>query len=226
MGLPEDAPASIAESLDEATYDAGLLEARQTKALAARPDLLQTQAGKQQAANGTRLARAEFLPTVSLFSSWEADNRNFASHGGNNWTAGASINFNLFDGGAKIARLRESKARELQARAVESQMISAIRLQVREAYLNVGTAQKRLEVMKDASSQAAESLRVTQNRYEEGLATVTDLLRAETARASAEKNSLNAIYDYRLSYAALELATGELSVNSPAVTLQAQRRNP
>jgi outer membrane protein TolC len=50
------------------------------------------------------------------------------------------------------------------------------------------------------------------------MATVTDLLRAETARTSAQKNSLNAIFDYRLGFAAVELATGELAADSQAVT--------
>ena len=35
---------------------------------------------------------------------------------------------------------------------------------------------------------------------------------------SAQTNYLNAVSDYRLSYAALELATGELAADSPAVT--------
>ncbi len=217
MGLPEDSPAPIRGSLSEPSFVAGSLEDRQAKALAARPDYLQAQLGRQQAANGRRMARAEFLPKVNLFSSWEADNQTFATRGGNNWAAGATLNFNLFDGGEKIARLKESKARELQAGALENQMASAVRLQVREAYLNLATAQKRLEVVRGATSQAAESLRITQNRYEEGLATITDLLRVETAKTAAEKNALNAAFDYRLSYAALELATGELSETSAAV---------
>jgi outer membrane protein len=217
MGLPEDAATSIRGSLSEASFAPGSLEERQAKALATRPDYLQARLGRQQAANGMHMARAEFLPKVNLFSAWEADNQTFASRGGNNWAAGATLSFNLFDGGEKIARLKESKARELQAGALESQMASAVRLQVREASLNLASAQKRLEVVKDATSQAAESLRITQNRYEEGLATITDLLRIETAKTAAEKSALNAAFDYRLSYAALELATGELSETSPAV---------
>ncbi len=46
---------------------------------------------------------------------------------------------------------------------------------------------------------------------------ITELLRAENARTSAEKNLLNALFDYRLSYAAMELATGELAADSQAV---------
>ena len=83
--------------------------------------------------------------------------------------------------------MKESKARELQAEALENQMASSVRLQVREAYLNLATAQKRLKVVKDATSLAVESLRITQNRYETGLATMTDLLRVETAKTAAEK---------------------------------------
>jgi hypothetical protein len=37
-------------------------------------------------------------------------------------------------------------------------------------------------------------------------------------RTSAEKSFLNATFDYRIAFAALELATGELAANSPAVT--------
>jgi outer membrane protein TolC len=58
------------------------------------------------------MARAEFLPKVNLFSSWEEDNQTFAARGGNNWAVGATLNFNLFDGGANRARLLAARARE------------------------------------------------------------------------------------------------------------------
>jgi outer membrane protein TolC len=97
-------------------------------------------------------------------------------------------------------------------------MASGVRLQVREAFLNLTTARDRVDVSRSAVSQAEESLRIIQNRYEAGLATITDLLRAETSRTVAQKNALNAVFDYRLSFAALELATGELAADSQAVT--------
>lgn len=217
MGLPEDAPTVIAGDLGERQFEGGKLDERQAKALATRPDLIQARLAREQAVNGMHVARAEFLPKLNLMSSWEVDNQTFASRGGNNWIVGATLNFNLFDGGAKLARLRESKARDLQAEAQERQMTAAVRLQVREAYLNLATAEKRLGVVRDASAQAEESLRITQNRFEAGLATITDLLRAENARTAADRSALNARFDYRLSYATLELATGELSPGSPAL---------
>jgi outer membrane protein TolC len=93
-------------------------------------------------------------------------------------------------------------------------MTAAVKLQVREAYLNLTMEQQRVDVSRQAQLQAEESLPIIQNRYEAGLATITDLLQVETAHTSAQKNHLNALFDYRLSYAALELATSELAPDS------------
>jgi len=127
------------------------------------------------------------------------------------------LNFNLFDGGAGRAQIAESHARERQAEALRAQMASGIRLQVREAWLNLTAAHQRVDVSRDAASQAEESLKILRNRYDAGLLTITDLLSAETAHARAQRDYLNAVYDDRIAYATLELATGELNPGSPAV---------
>ncbi len=220
MGLPEDAATTLASSLKEFTWEAGDLAERQQIALQERPDVREAGLGVERAANGSHMARAEFLPKVNAFGSWEEDNQTFATRGGNNWTAGVALNFNIFDGGANRARLAAAHYRQSQAQAEAAQMTAAVKLQVREAYLNLTTAQQRVEVSRQAQSEAEESLRIIQNRYEAGLATITDLLQVETAHTSARKNYLNALFDYRLSYAALELATGELAPDSPAVKEQ------
>jgi outer membrane protein len=220
MGLSDDADTVIETGLKESSFEAGTLADREQHALTTRPDLREANLGAERAANGSRMARADFLPRLNAFSSWEEDNQTFLTRGGNNWTAGVSLNFNIFDGGSNRARLAAAHYRQTQARAQASQMVAAVKLQVREAYLNLATAQKRVEVSRRAQSEAEESLRIIQNRYEAGLATITDLLQVETAHTNAQKNYLNAEFDYRLSYAALELATGELAADSPAVKEQ------
>jgi len=218
MGLSEDAATTIESGLKQPNFEAGALAERQEHALKSRPDLVEAGLGVERTANESRMAHAEFLPKVNAFGSWEEDNRTFLTRGGNNWTAGVSLNFNVFDGGANRARLAAAHYRQSQAKAQAEQMAAAVKLQVREAYLNLTTAQQRVEVLRQAQSEAEESLRIIQNRYEAGLATITDLLQVETAHESAQKNYLNALFDYRLSYAALELATGELAPDSAAVT--------
>jgi len=220
MGLPEDAATTIESGLKESSYNANTLSERQELALKNRPDLREAALGVEHSANAQHMARAEFLPKVNVFSSWEEDNQTFLTRGGNNWAAGVSVNFNIFDGGANRARLAAARYRQSLAQAQAAQMAGNVKLQVREAYLNLTTAQQRVEVSRQSQSEAEESLRITQNRYEAGLATITDLLQVETAHISAQKNYLNALFDYRLSYAALELATGELGPDSLAVKEQ------
>jgi outer membrane protein TolC len=217
MGVPEDDVSEIQGLLSGTTFEPGTLAARQQQAVALRPDYRESSLAGEKAKSEVTAARTAFLPKFSLFGTLEQDRETFAGHGGNNWMAGASLNFNLFAGGSDRYRLAEARAREHQAGAQHEQMAAMIRLQVREAFLNLAAARERQGVSRDAVSQAVESLRILRNRYESGLATITDLLRAEIMQTTAEKNQLNATYDYRLASAALELATGELSPDSPAV---------
>ena len=218
MGVAEDAPTSTEGKLAEVRVSVGDLATLQLQALKQRPDYHEAQFQAQRAGNSVSLAKKEFLPRLDIMGSWEQDNQTFTTRGGNNWVAGATLTFNIFDGGARRAQIAESKAYQQRAEAMRSQMESSVRLQVREAYLNLNAARQRVEVSLDSAAQAQESLRILRNRYDSGLATIMDVLRAETMRTSAQNNHLNAVYDYRLAFAALELATGELGPNSPAVT--------
>ena len=217
MGVAEDAPSQVQGSLGEAIFQSGTLPERQQRALAARPDYQQLLIGKEKASNAIRKARAEFLPTINAFGAWEVDNQTFAARGGNNWAAGATLNLNVFDGGARQARVAESHARERQAEALRVQVASAIRLQVRQAFLNLTAARERVEVSRESASQSQESLRILEDRYGSGLASITDVLAAETAHTRARCDFLSAVYDYRIAFAGLELATGELAPDSQAV---------
>ncbi|MEJ2007666.1 MAG: TolC family protein [Acidobacteriota bacterium] len=218
MGIPEDTQTTTEGKLSEIKVAVGNLTILQGTALKERPDYLAAELQAENAKNSVGLAKKEFLPRIDMMGSWEVDNQTFATRGGNNWVAGATLTFNIFNGGARRARIAESKAYQTRADAMRSHMESVVRLQVREAYLNLNAARQRVEVSQDSAAQAKESLRILRNRYDSGLATIMDVLRAETMQTSAENNHLNAVYDYRLAFAALELATGELGPNSPAVT--------
>ena len=217
MGVPEDTATQTQGKLAAVQVSIGDLASLQQQALKQRPDYHEAQLQTEKAENSVSLARKEYLPRIDMMGSWEQDNQTFASRGGNNWVAGATLTFNIFNGGARRAQVAESKAYQRRAEAMRSQMESAVRLQVREAYLNLNAARQRVEVSRDSAAQAAESLRILQNRYDAGLVTIMDVLRAETMRTSAQNNHLNAVYDYRLAFAALELATGDLGPDSPAV---------
>jgi outer membrane protein TolC len=203
--------------LARATYPLPSEETLLSELRMRRPDYRRLESEVRQAELEVRARRAQFLPTLSAFAAWEADNPSFTQAGGSNWAAGLSLRWNAFAGGSDAAVLQaarhhmEQKQRQLRA------MESAMALEVHKALVQVRSAEQQVKAMQAAEAQSAESLRILRNRYEAGLATVTDMLSAEAARSAARTALAEAIYRHRLSFAQMEYAAGILSPSSAAM---------
>jgi outer membrane protein len=162
-------------------------------------------------------ARSALYPRVSLRGAFEADRQTFATKGGANWLFGVSLDWNVFNGFADRSRREETEQLITAARAEQKRTDSTVQLQVRRAYADWKAAQERIAVAAAAVAQAEESLRITRNRYQAGLTTVTELLRNETAVLETRTSHLEAVYQQRLAATALELAAGTLSGDSDAL---------
>lgn len=161
--------------------------------------------------------KAEYYPVVSGFAAWETDNPSFVTAGGNNWLAGVSLRWNIFAGGSDSAQIQAATHRLEQKRRQLAALESALRLEIRNALVQTRSSEEQVQVAQAAEKQSEESLRILRNRYDAGLATMTDILSAETSRAAARIASAEAVYRHRLSYAQLEYAAGVLSPTSTAM---------
>ncbi|MCL6565585.1 MAG: TolC family protein [Acidobacteriia bacterium] len=217
MGLPPDAWPEPSESLHELAPLDRDVELWERAALAERPDLRAVELQYQAAASHSRVARADLGPKLHLTASIERDAETLGGPSGTNWMAGVRLDFNLFAGGADRARLAEAEARQRQAERQLEAFRSAVRLELRQAYLEVKAAEKRAAAASGAVEQARESLRIIQNRYEAGLADITELLRAQTAQLEAQTAWLAALHDWHVARAALERAAGRLTAESSIV---------
>ncbi len=110
---------------------------------------------------------------------------------------------------------REQLARENAAKQkIDAQMASTqlhLRFQVSQAHIHRKTAELSLDTARAAMDQSAESLRILKNRYGAGLATITDLLRAEDAERESQSNYWQAVYGNAIAYSELLYATGTLT---------------
>jgi len=214
MGLPIETPIEVTAELKEVRYEAEPQESLLTHALERRPDYLQTVLMQDIARKGVGIARSEFLPQVGLFGSWEADTQTFSQRGGNNWIVGARLHFNLLRGRGDKAQLDEAKATLERSTAMNNFASSAVKLQVKQAALDLETTRQRIDVTKAAISQAEETLRIVQNRYGAGLTTITELLRAQADLTQARTAYFQALYEHRIAKASTELASGSLDEKS------------
>jgi len=219
MGVPVDSLFQPADALAERALPVPVLQEVEKQALANRPDLKRVQSEEAAQRQSVAIAKSSFGPRVNAFAGWEADNPTFvAGGGGNNWLGGVEVQFDLFQGGAKRAELSRERALEERATAMKKAASDEVRLEVRRAYYNLDSARQEVEVTRAAITQAQESLRINQNRYDSGLITITDLLGAEEATRRSQTDYWEAVYRFHTSYADLELASGTLSPQSPVVT--------
>ena len=209
MGAPDQKPCEL-KPIEPRDFPQLPLEQQIATAAKTRPDL--TALGQAQSAQASALgaAKSEYGPRVSAYGNWEEDRGSLGTSGGNNWVAGVQINVDILPFGKRAQVARESAAKQ----RIDAQFASyqqQVRLQVSQAHIHQQTAVLSLETARAAMDQAAESLRILKNRYNAGLATMTDLLRAEDAERQSQTNYWHAVYGNAMAYTELLYAIGTLT---------------
>jgi len=218
MGVPADAQYQPVDPIERPLAPASLAEQEQ-KALATRPDLRRIEAQQSAQELSVAIAKSSFGPRLNAFAGWQLDNPTFfAGGGGNNWVGGIELQVDLFQGGARRATLSRERAIAEKVAALKQAANDAVRLEVRQAYYDQDASRQQVDVARAAIAQAQESLRINQDRYDGGLLTITDLLSAEEAARRSQADYWQTVFQYHVSYANLELASGTLNLQSPVVT--------
>ncbi len=209
MGTPELKPGRL-QPIEARGYPGGDLEQEYAAAIKNRHDLMAVVHAQGAQAMAESAARLAYGPRVNVYGNWEDDRQTLGGTGGNNWVAGVQVSVDLLPFGkrAQLGRERAGKARaDAQLKSYQQQ----VRLQVSQAHIERETAQFSLEAARSATGQAGESLRILKNRYEAGLTTITELLRAGDAERQSEASYWRAVYGNAVAYAQLLFATGMLT---------------
>lgn len=212
MGTSMAQPPSL-KPLEARSYPYGVLADAIASALKTRPDLRALRQQMEARKAAVSAAKSGFGPQVSTYGNWEMDRETFAGNGGNNWVAGVQLNLDVFPL-TKRAGLAQQEAERQRAEAEERSGEEQIRLAVSRAWTAHQTAERIVETARASMQQAAEGLRITQNRYQAGLSTMTDLLRAEDGQRRSQNDYWRAVYGNTVAYADLLYATGALTPDS------------
>jgi outer membrane protein TolC len=188
------------------------LEACTAQALLKRPELNQMLYQKRMAAEMVKLARGAYLPTLAISGAYNywADAFNFKK---NTWQNYYSVNLvlsvPLFNGFATAAQVGQAQALWRELEQTHKGLMDMVRLEVRQAVLNLNQARESLRSLEKNVEQAQESVRIAELNYAQGLATSLDVSSVQVALTQAKTNYSQALFDYVLSLAQLQRATGE-----------------
>ena len=213
LGTPVQTPQRVAGQLTDKQFFPAETDELIRQALQSRPDYARAASAVRSSEEGIRGAKGNYLPRVDFFSSYGMSGRDLTS-GSSDYAVGAGLTFNLFDSG-RGARLDKARAAHSTAAAEQEHLANQIRLDVIQAYQDYVSARERLKVAVRIVTQAQEALRIVQDRYKEGLTTITEVLRAQTAYLRTRLNLISSRYDHYIGYARVLMATGKLTDVTP-----------
>lgn len=178
------------------------------QAIANRGELASAEAARSAAELQLRTARGSLLPRLDAFASWGASGSTFSNRNGDH-TMGLIASIDIFDGG-KYGRIAEARANVEGARAMEAMTRDKVVMETITAWNRENAARQQLAVAAASATQAEAAARIVQDRYENGLTTITEVLRAQTALVGARLSLLAARHQTIVGYAELLRSTGGL----------------
>jgi outer membrane protein len=173
-----------------------------------RPELAAVHYRQQAAEADVKKAGAGYLPRISAFSSVDYDYGWKLEGDGTSYSAGLMAQWDIWDGQATKAKVREAKANWAIAREEERKTRLALDLESEQARLACQEAKERLKVTEKMVAQAAESTELTRDRYHQGLALASQLIASETALIMARVRRAEAEADKNIAVAAWRKALG------------------
>jgi outer membrane protein TolC len=177
-----------------------------------RPELKQSEISIEQADKNIILAKAPYLPAVSVSANYYKQGDNLLAGAyplgpSEVKTAEATLEWRFWAWGQSRDKIAAAKYNMKKAQESQTELIDNIILQVREAYVDTLESEYNIGVTEKAIEQAEEDFRINQSRYKAQLSTTTNVLDAQTRLTRARINYFNALYNYRISRLAWSTGT-------------------
>jgi outer membrane protein len=171
-----------------------------SQALQERRDLRQSQADRDKGDAALRLARSAYLPTLDTFASYQFNSREIPFGLDNDaWMTGVNLKWQIFDGFRRDNERKRALAGRSAAEEELAAKTSEIMFQIRESCLRREEAAKQRDVARQALLSAEETVRLLSRRFENSLATMVELLDAQTALNQSRSKLVEAEADFAFS---------------------------
>ena len=186
-----------------------------SQALVKRPEIKSIEINDKQIDQQIKLAKSKYYPEVALTYNYTkaGDTPSLSKSSSplvtNSWQALASLSWNFWNWGSDKYSVRQKELNKQQLVNTKKSIEDGIRLELKNAILNLQETEKRIPRAKKAVEQGEENLRVSSERYKAQVTTSTEVLDAQTLLTQARVNYYSALYDHHLAKAALLRAIGE-----------------
>lgn len=177
------------------------------EALAASPNVQQSEASARAADADVSSSRAGYFPslTASYQQNWAGAQ---VSNLRNTWSARVSLSWPIFNGFTREMGVTRSSINRDIAYAQLEDARRLVNAQFTQFLAALESARLRIEIATASRAAGEEDLRVQQERYRLGASTIVDVLTSQEGLAQAEVDLVQARLDYQVARAQLEALLG------------------
>jgi outer membrane protein len=211
MGIEASTDFDVAnDQLPAVAGEDSSIEALLDEALKARPEVASLEAQRRSQEASVTSARGGWFPSLGVQAgltdagpditvprdlSW-------------NWSAGATLDWNLFQGGMTSSLVREAEAGLETVKAQEANLRLQVRLELEQARFAVSSARAKLVATGEALAAARDRLRLAEGRYNAGSGSALELGDAQLQVTLAGAQQVGAEYELASARAQLLVSLG------------------
>lgn len=220
MGMPVTQSITIPEtSLEELEETANNLIAEKNFDLNNLSSYLVLKEQEELLGFQKRAIKAEFYPSLSLGANYmyntQSNDFNLYTKNALNYDMSAitlTLSIPIFDGGARSARLKQASIDIQKLQEDIKNSSNALQMAYENAKIQINNSLSTIETQKQNKILAEEVYNSTKNNYNNGLASLTDLLTAETDLVTAQNSYNQALLNYKI--AEIELIKSQGNIKS------------
>ena len=177
------------------------------EAMADGPSIEQAVAAARAADAQVSVSRAAYFPSVTASYSRSLAGQDFDNLR-STWSGRVGLNWNIFSGFSRETGVTRSGATQDAAHARIEDTRRQVNAQLTQQFASLQSAAIRTEIAEASLAAATEDLRVQQERYRLGAATILEVMQSQISVDQAEVDGVQARLDYLLAKAQIEAIVG------------------
>lgn len=212
MGIAQDSDYELDRDVTAHEPAIANIDSALVGAFERRLDIRAVEAQVDAASSGVKRAKGEYFPEVALVGRYSLNDDKIFGSNGQSYMLTAVASWNVLTWGETSARVSGARARQVMASESQRAHRQAVEFEVRRAWQQVIESRARHEIATGAVAQAERALGIVEDRFEQGIVRVSDLLDAETLLDDARVRELQASFATQRAARTLSFVTGLPSV--------------
>lgn len=219
IGLPQDHELVLSEALQPTPGAVPDVAQAIQQAESARSDIRAAESQLKAAELAFSAARAERLPSATLNGDYGTLGPS-PEHQHGVFAVTGAVNIPIYRSGRMRADEAQAEATIAQRRADLADRKAAVEQQIREALIELKTANGQVTLAQNNRDYAHDTLQQARDRFAAGVSTTLEVVQAQQQVAAADENYINSLFGLDVARVSLARAMGQVENQVPALLQQ------